>query len=196
MSRNATIEIYDARAGEYAGLTSGLGDTRQLEAFAAALPAGASVLDLGCGPGFYAAWLARHGFDVEARDGSGEMVDLARAQVGVRACQALFENLDDAGVFVGIWANFSLLHVAKADFPGILRRVHRAGKPGMVFHIGMKLGSGEGPDGIGRFYAYYSEDELEAHLKDAGLGVSARWHGRSKGLSGEMAEHVMMLCHG
>ena len=196
MSRDATIAIYDAKAVEYAGLTESLGESRQLEAFGAALPEGAKVLDLGCGPGFYAGWLARRGFDVEARDGSGEMVELARAHAGVSARQMLFEELDDAALFDGVWANFSLLHLPKADFPGVLQRIHRAGKPGMVFHIGMKLGTGEGPDGIGRFYAYYSEDELETHLKDAGFNVTARWRGRSKGLSGEMAEHVMMLCHG
>ena len=83
MSRDATIEVYQARAGDYAGLTAELHEMKQLKAFAAALPRGGRVLDFGCGPGFHAGWLAEQGFDVEAWDGSAEMVALAQGQ---RAC--------------------------------------------------------------------------------------------------------------
>ena len=196
MSRDETLAIYDARAGDYAGLTADIGESRQLAAFAAVLPRGARVLDLGCGPGFYAGWLAKRGFEVDALDGSGEMVTRARQQIGVRVRQALFDDLNAVQVYDGVWANFSLLHARKADFPGLLRRVVRAGKPGMAFCIGMKLGQGEGPDAIGRYYAYYSEAELETHLTDAGFRVRERWHGKGTGLSGEVAKHAIMLCHG
>ena len=196
MSGDATIEVYQARAGDYAGLTAELHEMKQLKAFAAALPQGGRVLDFGCGPGFHAGWLADQGFDVEAWDGSAEMVALAQGQRGVTARLARFDALEAEGEFDGVWANFSLLHVPKAEFPGILARVHRAGKPGMAFHIAVKLGEGEGPDAIGRFYAYYREDELERLLNAGGVSVVQRWRGRGKGLSGEIAEHVMMLCHG
>ena len=196
MNREETLAIYDARAGDYAGLTEDIGESRQLAAFAAALPEGARVLDLGCGPGFYAGWLAQRGFEVDAWDGSGEMVTLARQQSAVRVRQAFFDDLNAAEFYDGVWANFSLLHAHKADFPGLLRRVFRSGKPGMTFCIAMKLGQGEGPDAIGRYYAYYSEEELETHLTDAGFRVIERWRGKGTGLSGEVAEHAIMLCHG
>lgn len=196
MSRDETLAIYDAKAADYAAMSESLGEFRELEGFAAALPEAGRVLDLGCGPGFYAGWLARQGFVVEATDGSAEMVALAREQDGVAARQARFDELDAVAGYDGIWANFSLLHAPKAEMPGLLGRIRRAGKPGVVFHIGMKLGEGEGPDAIGRFYAYYSEDELEGMLRDAGFEVSKRRRGRGRGLSGEMAAHVTMLCHG
>lgn len=195
MSDDTTIAVYDAQAEKYGRMTEKLYERPQLEAFAAALPAGGRVLDLGCGPGFYAAWLTGKGFEVEAWDASAEMVKLA-AENGVAARQARFEDLAGEGLYDGVWANFSLLHAPRADLPGLLRRIHGAGRVGMVFHIGMKLGAGEGPDKMGRFYAYYGEDELEDLLRDAGFSVVRRWSGEGAGLSGEMARYVMMLCHG
>ncbi|WP_322866761.1 class I SAM-dependent methyltransferase [Aquicoccus sp. G2-2] len=154
------------------------------------------MLDLGCGPGYYARALAEMGFAVEAWDASREMVALAAEQGAVEVRQAVFDDLNAEARYDGIWANFSLLHARRADLPGLLARIRRAGKPGMVFHIGMKLGTGEGPDALGRFYAYYQEDELVALLNAAGLDVKRRWHGAGAGLDGVMARHVMMLCHG
>ncbi len=191
-----TIAVYDAQADDYARMTETLGELRQLEAFAAALPAGARVLDLGCGPGFYARWLAERGFRVEAWDASAEMVRRAAAQPGVTARQAGFDALEAEAVFDGVWANFSLLHARKSALPGLLRRIHRAGRPGMRFHIGMKSGKGGGPDRLGRYYAYYEEDELEALLTEAGFTVTQRWAGSGAGLDGVVTGYVMMQAHG
>jgi len=46
---------------------------------------GKRVLDIGCGPGLYAAWLIEHGAQVVGFDISTEMVELARKRVGDRA---------------------------------------------------------------------------------------------------------------
>lgn len=195
MSDDATIAVYDAQADEYRRKTEKLYELKEAEAFAEALPAGGHVLDLGCGPGLYAAWFAARGFAVAAWDASAEMVRLARAQ-GVAARQAAFDELETEGVYHGVWANFSLLHAPRADLPGLLARIRRAGRPGMALHLGMKLGSGEGPDRLGRFYAYYREDELEGLLRDAGFRVAQRWHGQGPGLDGTMSDYVTLLCHG
>lgn len=195
MSGDPTIAIYDEKAGDYGRMTEKLYERRELEAFAAALPEGGRVLDLGCGPGFYAAKLGEMGFDVDAWDGSAEMVRMAR-DLGVKARQARFDDLEAEGVYDGIWANFSLLHAPRADMPDLLRRIRRAGKARMVFHIGMKLGEGEGPDTLGRFYAYYGEEELEGLLNAAGFEAMSRRHGKGPGLDGTEARHITMLCHG
>ncbi|GHO90057.1 methyltransferase [Reticulibacter mediterranei] len=45
---------------------------------------GKRVLDIGCGPGLYAAWFIEHGAQVVGFDISGEMVERARLRVGDR----------------------------------------------------------------------------------------------------------------
>jgi SAM-dependent methyltransferase len=47
--------------------------------------AGQRVLDAGCGPGDYAAWLVAHGAQVLAFDSSPAMVQIARERMGKRA---------------------------------------------------------------------------------------------------------------
>ncbi|KPP81009.1 MAG: Methyltransferase domain [Rhodobacteraceae bacterium HLUCCO07] len=196
MSDRHTVEVYDARAGDYEKANARLYELDDLEAFAARLPTGGRVLDLGCGPGFYAAKLAEWGFEADATDASAEMVARAARKPGVTAWQARFDELDAVGIYDGIWANFSLLHLPRVEMPEMLRRIRRAGKPGMALHVGLKLGEGEGPDGIGRFYAYYGEDELLGLLRDAGFEVIARRFGRGKGLDGSLSEHIVVLAHG
>lgn len=196
MNDARTIGIYDKKADEYGEMTREMGEFRELKAFAAELPEGAHVLDLGCGPGFYAAWLAGQGFTVDATDAAAAMVGMANAQPGVTAWQARFDDLTEQAAYDGIWANFSLLHAHRAEMPDLLARIHRALKPGGLFHIGMKLGTGEGPDRIGRFYAYYSEEELDALLAEAGFTPTRRSKGKGKGMDGTMAHYITVLSHG
>ena len=152
MSDRDTISVYDEQAARYAELTDAdnWGDP-QLPSFVQSLPQGGRVLDLGCGPGASAAVMAKAGLVVEAVDASAEMVRLASAHPGVTARQAGFADLDAINLYDGIWANFSLLHARRRDFPGHLTAIHTALKPGGSFYIAMKLGQGEGTGSSGPF---------------------------------------------
>lgn len=197
MSDDQTIGIYDARAAEYAQTNHdfSVGDPN-LAAFITLCPAGGYVLDLGCGPGTHAQVMVQAGLRVDAVDGSAGMIDLASALPGVSARQALFDDISCEDVYDGVWANFSLLHAAKTDFPRHLRRLHRALKPGGVFSIGMKIGQQDGRDRMGRMYSYYTADELEQHVTDAGFTVADRSFGRGKGLDGSYSDWMVILSHG
>ena len=188
-----TIAVYDAKAEDYAQAFGDAGKDPGLERFMARLPKGAAVLDLGCGPGVHAAALHASGFRVTATDASAAMVEKARAHEGVIVRQAGFADLDEQGTYDGVWANFSLLHAARADFPGHLSRIAAALKPGGVFHIGMKTGQGEHRDDLGRFYTYYSVSELRDHLKAAGFEVFGEVEGEGAGLAGTVDPWVEML---
>ena len=193
MSDPRTIGVYDAQAETYAKLTQADARHPTLEAFAEALPEGARILDLGCGPGTAAGALAARGFAVEAVDASGEMVARAAQLPGVEARQAAFDDIAGVAVYDGVWANFSLLHAAKADFPRHLTAISKALKPAGVFHIGLKLGQGEARDRLGRHYAYYSETELEGLLTGAGFQPIQRTHGRDPGLDGAVSDWITVL---
>lgn len=188
MTDRQTLDVYDARAGDYAKtLGADPATAPSLSAFVAALPDGARVLDLGCGPGTWAAAMAQAGCRVDATDASQAMVDLAARQPGVTAWQASFEELDAEAQYDGIWANFSLLHASRDAMPGHLARIARALKPGGLLHIGLKEGQGAARDSLGRFYTYYTVEEVTVMLRDAGLTAGPARHGADKGLDGAVA---------
>ncbi len=187
-----TLIVYGAKAAEYADMTQGEAENRFLSIFIEALPKGARVLDLGCGPGHSAAAMAHAGLSVDATDAAPEMVAMAQAHEGVTAWHASFDEITGEALYDGIWANFALLHAPKADMPRHLAALARALKPGGRFHIGMKTGTGEKRDTIGRRYAYYTEPELRSLLEDAGLTPGKSWAGQERGLDGVIAPWVVI----
>ena len=143
MPDDKTIAAYDLRVDDYVRLTKRTRPHATLTRFIARVPPNGRVLDLGCGPANAAAVMRDHGLRVDAVDASAEMVRLANATHDIGARVATFETIDAVDAYDGVWANFSLLHASPADFPCHLRALHRALVPDGIFHIGMKLGSGE-----------------------------------------------------
>lgn len=193
MADRQTIDTYDAQAGAYADLTRRDRPDPQLVDFATHLPAGGYVLDLGCGPAMASAYLRNAGFKVDPVDASSEMVRLANDTHDIGARQATFEEIEAIDAYDGVWANFSLLHARIADFPRHLAALRRALRPSGYFHIGMKLGSGEARDRLGRHYSYYSRQGLNRYLTEAGFKVIAVSTGEDAGLSGEVAPWITMM---
>lgn len=188
----ATLAVYAAQAAAYAARRHKDEDTPALTRFMAALPPGARVLDLGCGSGHAAARMQTAGLRPEASDASPQMVALAQA-AGVDARVETFDRLSAEAAYDGIWANFSLLHAPRAAFPGHLAAIARALVPGGVLHIGMKTGTGEGRDRLGRFYTYYPADHLADLLAAAGLAEFSRHAGSGTGFDGAAYSWVILL---
>ena len=195
MTDHETIAVYDTRAGDYAKLEPSETPSDTLAAFLKVLPDGARVLDLGCGPGSSARHMVRAGCVVDALDASAEMIELASSIDGVTARQASFDDISGAALYDGVWANFSLLHAARTDMPKHLAAIHTALKPGGLFHIAVKEGSGEGRDNLGRHYTYYTESGLTALLQTAGYSVGPYRRGRDKGLSGTDDNWISVTAH-
>lgn len=191
MSDPKTISVYAAQADKYAAITDNDKESDAiLDSFMAALPAAGRVLDLGCGPGTAAGILAKAGFRVTATDAVPEMIALTSRYAGVDAQCVTFDDISGESLYDGIWANFSLLHAPKADMPRHLAALSKALKPNGVFHIGMKEGTGEKRDGIGRQYSYYMLGELTVLLANVGLNVSTHSKGCAIGLDGTMANWI------
>ena len=193
MSDPETLKVYAEKAQEYADLTDEDNhDDPLLDAFIADVRQGGRVLDLGCGPGASAARMAQKGLRVDAFDPVPEMVQLAGRHAGVDAKEAGFEDVSGADLYDGIWANFSLLHASKDDLPAHLARIAAALKPGGIFHIAVKSGTGTARDSLGRRYTYYSDQELTALLTDAGMTVFDKQTGEGKGLAGDTSSWIAM----
>ena len=139
--------------------------------------------------------MAAAGLIVEATDACPEMVALADAHEGVAARVASFDDISGTVEYDGIWANFSLLHAPRADLPRHLAALRRALKPGGRFHIGMKTGTGEERDSLGRHYTYVTAEELQQLLIEAGFTPLSSSTGRDVGLSGEVSDWVTIAAH-
>lgn len=190
MSDARTIALYDAEAEAYASRFAA--PQPALAAFVAVLPPGGRVLDLGCGPGTSAAAMLAAGLAVEAWDAAPGMVAAARRR-GVDAREATFAELDVARRYDGVWANFSLLHAPRDEMAGHLAAIARALRPGGHLHLGLKLGSGTGRDGLGRLYTYYGRDEIVGLVQAAGLTVVGERTGEDAGFDGTLSAWITLL---
>lgn len=183
MSDRKTISVYEVRAAGYADLGISKTHAAALESFISALPPKAHVLDLGCGPGQHARAMMDHGHSVDAIDATPAFVEAATA-LGVTARVATFDDITSHNAYDGIWASFSLLHAPRADVPRHLKALARALKPGGRFFLGMKIGTGEERDSIGRHYCYFTQAELQHMLTDRGMTITQTVRGEEAGFAG------------
>ena len=196
MSDQETLRVYAVQAKTYATLVQeSLSSDPLLKDFIGALPKGAAVLDLGCGPGTAAHVMADAGLSVTATDAVSEMIEIAQSHPKVTARVASFDDIAEVNTYQGIWANFSLLHAPRIDMPRHLAGLHKALAVGGLLHIALKTGTGETRDKIGRIYTYYEDAELTGLLEQAGFTVTSRTTGCDKGMDGTMADWIAMRAH-
>ena len=191
MADRETLSAYTEKAADYAALAFSESERQALDDFLALLPPGGAIFDFGCGPGRQAAHMQARGFRVSAIDATPAFVEAAREK-GIDARLGTFDDLAETAAYDGIWASFSLLHAPKADFPRHLAAIHRALRPGGLLYLGLKRGSGEQRDALGRFYAYYEEDELRALLAEAGFGAICATSGEGAGLAGTVDRFLLL----
>ena len=188
-----TLQFYRGNAEAYAKRTFTSRQAR-LMAFLAQLPAGASILELGCGAGGDTAEMLARGFDVRPTDGSPEMADIASKHLGRTVKTLLFHELDELEAYDGVWANACLLHVPRAGLADVLARIWRALKAGGVFYASYKAGDGDGRDTLNRYYNYPSQDWLRATYAAAGnwdsLSIDT---GEVKGFDDKMASMLFVV---
>ncbi|MEM6489276.1 MAG: class I SAM-dependent methyltransferase [Pseudomonadota bacterium] len=185
---SGTVAFYDANAEDYAQAAQTEDGIKHLALFAADLPAGARVLDLGAGEGWASGWMAGEGFDVLAYDASEALLTLAAARPGVRTALGTFEDMDghpdlEPG-FDGVWASFSLLHAPRAALPDHLDTIAALLVPGGRFFLGLKGGTGEARDRLGRRYSYFSAEELIDALGAAGFDILQVTSADGRGMTG------------
>ncbi|NIJ60539.1 class I SAM-dependent methyltransferase [Qipengyuania flava] len=179
----ATIAYYQANAPHYT-LSFGQAPSRHLDAFLDRLGPGACVLELGCGAGRDSARIAERGFTLDATDGTPAMVRKANERFGIAARVMRFDELDAKETYDAVWAHACLLHVARADLPGVLASVHAALRANGRHFANYKLGSAEGRDPLGRLTNLPDEEWLEHTYRAAGFAILATQRYRGKGADG------------
>jgi SAM-dependent methyltransferase len=170
--------VYDVIAGDYAAQSSTVwaGLEANLAVFCAAVPAGSLVADVGCGPGRDSELLRGRGMTVVGLDLSIGML-LAGAggpvvQADMRAIPLRSASLD------GIWSQAALLHVDRADVPGVLAEFARVVRPGGSVFLNAAEGEGERWEQVPyrpdqrRWFVYHQRADLEALVSRAGFAIT------------------------
>lgn len=170
MSRDdETLAFYDREGASYAEWSAPSGDYAWLEKFLSLTPADGRLLDYGCGGGWAAKRMLDAGRAVDAFDGSAALAAEASKLTGLDVGVSTFEDFASEPLYCGIWASFCLLHAPRAAMAGNLARIAAALRPGGVFYLGLKAGSGEKRDSLGRFYSYFEPEEIRVLLTEAGF---------------------------
>ena len=173
------MEAFDQLAEKYQGEHShNPFQAALIERVNALLPAGSSILDLGCGTGVPTAKIfTEAGKRVVGVDISEGMLRLAREQVPAADFKhGNFKDLpDDFGTFNAVTAFFSLLMLSKADIESTLRKATGWLAPGGYFAVGMVNFDADFVPfefmGVPVNVSGYLEPDLKATLQAAGFAV-------------------------
>lgn len=176
-----TQETYRQIASSYAAAWQKGGTVEsELQAFAALLPEGATVLDVGCGPGLDTAVLQSYHLNVIALDYSHEMMRVGRDEHNCLApfIQADMRHLPIGQQVDGIWASASLLHLQRDDLLPTLKEFWRVLKPRGLLYVSVKQGEGEawvaaekyGHD-LRRFFTFWQPQLLDPLLETAAFHI-------------------------
>ncbi|MDT7787891.1 MAG: hypothetical protein QOF58_6310 [Pseudonocardiales bacterium] len=137
---------YDAMAERYLTWSAEIADDPRLhylDDFEGLLSDDARILELGCGAGVPVTQKLAERHDVLGVDLSQQQLDLARANVpAARFEKADMTQLDfPGGTFDGVAAFYSILHVPRAEQPGLIAKIARWLKPGGLFLASLGVGT-------------------------------------------------------
>ncbi len=164
------VLAYDADAKRRAATTPSRWRTDAIDAFADKISAAGveSVLELGCGTGQLARYLADLDFDVTAIDLSPANIKATQAR-GVHSLVADFASLPfPDNSFEASLAVNSLIHVPPSELPNVFSEISRVLRPGALFL--MVVWGGVTEDGFvdsewldpPRYFSSYSDEDLLA----------------------------------
>lgn len=145
-----TLAAYRAHALRYAQRTPET-PSPLVDDLVGLVPAGSSVLELGCGTGRDADALEAAGLTVDRTDAAAPFVALQHA-AGHPARVLDARDADYGGPYDAVFASAVLLHVPRARLRGVLRRARGATRAGGVIAASFKEGDGE----------YWSDRKLDA----------------------------------
>jgi SAM-dependent methyltransferase len=183
ITKRVTVASYDAFAEAYREGTAAMPEQvrEALDRFAAALPTGARVLEVGSGPGRDALALEAAGLSVRRTDITPAFVAMLRADGhAADVVDPLSDDLADPErdqPYDAVWASAALLHVRREDFPVAVRRIAEVTAPGGTLHLALKEGDGarfstHGHVGAPRHFTFWREEPLREVLAEAGWEVA------------------------
>lgn len=128
---------------------------------------GGRTIDVGCGNGRDAAWLAQQGFDVVGYDSSPALVELAR-----QLFPSVTFHVGHLPGLEGVTAQFNnvvcetvLMHLPANEVPQAAARLWALVRPGGVLYVSWRVTEGDDlRHADGRLYSAFSPDVVRAAL--------------------------------
>jgi SAM-dependent methyltransferase len=179
--KTITKASYQATAEDFTRNVADLAPMESIKKFVSLLPAGAKIIDIGCGSGRDAKIFTEKGVSVLGIDFCQNFIDIAK----INAPGAEFQLVDietatfEPSSFDGAWACCSLLHIPKKILPHVLKNIYSALKEGGHFYLTLKKGSGEtlekdlryeGGDFV-KFWSFFEEKELQDLMESANFKI-------------------------
>ena len=169
-----SINFYNQNASSFYASTVEVDSSSLIEQFIPYLPAGAAVLDAGCGSGRDSKRLIDLGFHVDAFDASEALATFAQHLLGKPVRVATFMQFESTYQYDGIWACASLLHVARASLPDTFAHLSSMLKSGGAFYCSFKYGQSE-VERDGRKFTHCDEALLAELLTDLPIAIDKLW---------------------
>lgn len=160
-----TIEYYNKNADQFVQETVSVNLSTNQERFIAKLPLDACILDLGCGSGRDTKYFLDKGYKVVATDGSEELCKRASEYTGINVRKMLFEELNEAEKYDGIWACSSILHLDKSTLKDVLKKIAAALKVKRVFYTSFKYGDFAG-ERNGRYFSDFTLEAFREYMQE------------------------------
>ncbi len=196
----STLNVYDTRASDFAGRYAAADVSPLHRLLLAHLPSGGRLLEIGCGAGRDAVFLAKHGFDVVAADASAAMLAQAQNAPGavftaypystdwgwstpvIQLLQAAFplpasHPLLLADRFDAIIALAVIMHLPDADLFEFACQVRQMLNPGGTLILSISEGRPIDPDSRdphGRLFRERPPAELSLLFERLGFGLVTR----------------------
>ena len=159
-----TLNYYNEQAEKFVQGTVDVEFSHLQNQFIEMLPAGGTILDLGCGSGRDSKAYKNAGFKVIAVDGSEALCKIAGEYIGQEVICCKFQDLEVKGKLDGVWACATLLHLEKEDVVKTMQKLTDCLVPGGIFYASFKYGDFSG-DRNGRFFTDMTEDSFAELLK-------------------------------
>ena len=154
-----TLEFYDQIVNDFASRTVSADMSEEQGRFTACLPEGALILDFGCGSGRDTKAFLDAGYRVTSLDGSPALCRAAHLLTGQEVICSFFGDYRPEGLYDGIWACASLLHLSEEDLLSTVRKYAAALRSGGCFYMSFKKGDFSGVR-KGRFFTDLTEERL------------------------------------
>lgn len=164
VTANATLKYYNKNSADFILSTREV-DFREIQdKFLGLIAPKSFILDFGCGSGRDTKYFLSKGYTVEAWDGSIELCRTASEFAQVDVKNKLFQDLSGHGLYDGIWACSSILHLPLDELILVMTKIESALKNNGILYTSFKYGEFSG-ERNGRYFTDMTEGRFYGILK-------------------------------